>query len=195
MSALIQCPTPDTPSTHQPQTVCGSLLGRAQTPLSPLGGSQFLGRTNSPTRFLGDSSTFGASCKKGWSKQQGKPWPQGWDFLRCLRPRSPGGTCRGVRISEWRKKEGSRCCFSVPWGTKGHRTPRGLQFSAQGPSPPASDSGSLKGPRNLPQLAFTGNASGSSRTGTPEQSPGLPGVTPPIYSPPLQSTSAIYIYI
>ena len=98
-------------------------------------------------------------------------------------------------MREWRKKEGSRSCSSVPWGTKGHRTPRGLQFSAQGPSPPISDSGSPKGPRNLPQLAFTGNASGSSRTRTPEQCPGHPRVTPPISSPPLQSTSTIYIYI
>lgn len=192
MRALIQCPTPDTPSTQQPQT--GSLLGHAQTPLPPLGGPQFPGRTNSFTRFLGDSSTLDSSCRKVWSKQQGKPWPQGWDFLRWMRPRSPGGTCRGVRMREGRKKEGSRRCSSVPWGTTGHRTPRGLQFSAQGPSPPISDSGSPKGPRNLPQLAFTGNASGSSRTRTPEQCPGHPRVTPPISSPPLQSTSAIYIY-
>lgn len=97
-------------------------------------------------------------------------------------------------MREGRKKEGSRRCSSVPWGTTGHRTPRGLQFSAQGPSPPISDSGSPKGPRNLPQLAFTGNDSGSSRTRTPEQCPGHPRATPPISSPPLQSTSAIYIY-
>ena len=76
----------------------------------------------------------------------------------------------------------------------GDRTLRDLQFSAQDPFPPVSDSGSPKGPRNLPQLAFTGNASGSSRTRTPEQCPGHPGVTPPIYSPPLQSTSAIFFF-
>lgn len=63
-----------------------------------------------------------------------------------MRPRSPGGTCRGVRMSEWRKKEGSRRCSSVPWGTKGHRTLRTYSSLLRIPPHPSVTQGAQRAP-------------------------------------------------